>query len=220
MKGGEQGTAGNSNESVNLGARFSKHGLLGGPLVLSSPVLLARSCVAGQEQRHTSVPACAEVGKSSRSWQRCPAWQGSRGPDLSGLKNRTGTRRTFVFSSGAGTGPSGCSQDVMASWLSREEGHTTLRHPGRSGWPRCTLALFPLCLTAEPEALPIQPGRGRSPGPPAGTSSHGKGTAFSWKPHCLSSRLTCPVSPGQVREFVPPASAKCDCCPWWHGALN
>lgn len=131
--------AGNSNESVNLGARFSKHGLLGTLLVVRSPALLAQSCVARQEQRHASVPACAEVGEGGRSWQRCPAWQGSCGPDLSGLKNRTGTRRTFVFSLGAGTGPSGCSQDVMASRLSRGGGP----HHAPTPWTQQVALLHP-----------------------------------------------------------------------------
>jgi len=155
------------------------------------------------------------------SWQCHPAWQSSHSPDLSGFENRMGTRRTFVFSSGAGTGPSGCSWDVTASRL-LPGGESVLRHPGR---PRCTLALFPFRPSvAEPEALPVlscsQAGWGCSPGPPAGTSGSREGTAFSWKPHQLSSWLTCPASPGEVSEFVPLLNAKHDCCPRWHRALN
>lgn len=131
-------------------------GFLGRPLALTSPALPASSIAAGQEQRHASVPACAEVGMGGRSWQCCPAWQGSHGPDLSGFENTMGTRRTFVFRSGAGTGPSGCSWDVTASWLLCGGDNTPLRHPKRSRQPHCTLALFPFHPSvAEPKALPV-----------------------------------------------------------------
>lgn len=101
---------------MNSGTRFSKHRLLGTPPAVTIPVLPARSRVQ-EEQWDTSVPAGVEVGAGSGSWQCCPAWQGSHGPDLSGFENRMGTRRTFVFSLGAGTRPSGCSWDVAASRL-------------------------------------------------------------------------------------------------------
>lgn len=202
------GSAGSRKESMNVGAGVSKHGLSG-------------SRAVGQEQRHTSVPTCAKVGAGGRSWQCLPAWQGSCGPDLSGFENRTGTRRTLVFSSGAGTGPSGCSWDVTASQLPRQGGpcsdtlgslavplhraHFVLRRQSPKLSPSCPAARL---------------ARGAPLGPPAGMSGSCKGTAYNWKPCWMSPQLTCPVRPGEVREFVPLLDAKCDSCPWWCRALN
>lgn len=193
-------------------------GFLGRPLALTSPALPASSIAAGQEQRHASVPACAEVGTGGRSWQCCPAWQGSHGPDLSGFENTMGTRRTFVFRSGAGTGPSGCSWDVTASWLLRG-GTTPLSDtPNAAGSLAAPLLCSHFILRRQSPKLSLSSpaamlAGGAPPGPPVWTSSSGKGTAFIWKPHRLSPRLMCVVSPGEVREFVPPLDAKHDCCP-------
>lgn len=215
-------SAGSRNESINLGARFSKHGLLGRSAALTSLALPARSRAAGQEQRHASVLACTEVGAGGGSWQCRPAWQGSRGPDLSGFENRTGTRRTFVFSSGAGTGPSGCPRDVMASWPPSGRGKLHSDTPGSLAAPlhRSHVVLRRQSPKLSPSSPAARLAGGAPPGPPAGMSSSRDGPAFSWKPCRLSPRLTCSVSLGEVREFVPLLDAKCDCCPQWHKALN
>lgn len=169
---------------MNLGARFSKHRLLWTP-----PSLPARSCVQ-EEQWDTSVPARAEVRAGDGSWQCCPAWQGSSSPNLSGFENRMGTRHTFVFSLGVGTGPSGCSWDVTASRLLRGRGP-------RSGTLGSFIApLHPSHFVFRqqiPKLSPSSPAARLAGeallGAPAGmSSSH---SAFGWKPPWLSPRLTC-----------------------------
>lgn len=184
------------------------HRLLGTPLAVTIPVLPARSRVQ-EEQWDTSVPAGVEVGAGSRSWQCCPAWQGSHGPDLSGFENRMGTRRTFVFSLGAGTGPSGCSWDVAASrlwwgWGPSSDTPGNLIAPLHASHFVLHQQIPKLSLSSPTARL-----AGEAPlGAQAGMSS--SQSAFSWKPPWLSPRAG---EPREVREFVVLLHEKCDCCP-------
>lgn len=199
------------------GARFSKHRLLGTAPAVAIPVLPARSHVQ-EEQWDTSVPAGAEVRAGNRSWQRCSAWQDSRGPDLSGFENRMGTRRTFVFSLGAGTGPSGCSWDVSASRLWRGGGgprSDTLGNPIAPLHP----SYFVLCQQI-PKLSPSSPTARL-----AGEASLGAQAGMSSSSPQLETPLALITGsragePREVREFVVLLHEKCDCCPGWHRALN
>lgn len=214
------GSAGSRNKSMNAGARFSKHGLSGRPPALTSPAPVAGSRAAGQEQRHASVPTCAEIRAGSGSWQCCPAWQGSRGPDLSGFKNRTGTGRTFVFSSGAGMGPSGCSWDVTASRLPR----------GGGGWNHAPKPRVQRAASLHPCTVPIWSFGGRAQSSPHPLLQpgwlgvlpwgHWRGRVALTKGQPSAGNPAGPVSPGEVREFVLLLDAKRDSCPRWCRALN
>lgn len=148
-------------QEPELGCKILQTQTLGTPPAVAIPVLPARSRVQ-EEQWDTCVPAGAEVGAGDGSWQCCLAWQGSRGPDLSGFENRMGTRRTFVFSLGAGTGPSGCSWDIRPPGCVGGGNHTV------TPWATfCSFASFPFCSSsADPKAafFHIQVGWGSSPG--------------------------------------------------------
>lgn len=192
-------------------------------LVLHCHVPPRAGCIWGQGKRshvcvlstpglwHVPVPALLPVRAERRRSQQCHrAWQGSGGPDLSGFENRPGTSRTFVFSSGAGTGPSGCSRDIAAARLppGRRGGGAVMLHPVRSGRPRCTLVPAPFCpsaaelqLRAADRALPYLTRRRGRGGPTVGQPS-GEAPAAPAAAHV----------PGEFSEFGR-AAAWWDTCP-------